>query len=735
MIQKLDRSILADYSVAYAIQEQVAQAINACEPLSSAGYVAIPENARDIDFQIQNNLKKQGMAVIVMTPKLEYRGQDQDGNVYFDCPELIIQATEYVNINRAGNKEKWASCADIATFLQSWLGSLAEPVITFGELCPNGVEMGEDNGLLVATSKFKCICGQRKPDSEWFAERKKFGLKIDNLLPDVVDGVFSYPETPKSDFVVPGLSNVAAYELQSKFMRNKNVRSINLSDVVSIADYGAQNLLRNSAVEELDLTNLSSVGPYGLHYVATNATSLEKVKIGSNLTSIGNYGMCYAFYGCSALTGDIDFSKVQTLGSGYSLQHFLEGCKNFRGEIRFESLTTSPLPNQFAAGAFRNGCQISSIYIDLDNVPDTGNGAPFDNMCDQTTTNLRKLTIKNIRRAGEIAFRQIAYRTTGLKELEVTFSEKNKDSTAKSYNNAFNGFVDNDQPTIRNMTRILLDYRNSNFAYTSTINTNCCGNPLIGMNTTNIIPEIYFPEEWYCHGSATSAYHGLIYPAYFTSQYSAKNTPNIVIQGIKKIDHQWQTVLSPFAYMFATGNVQAVMNIVNFTVQDLEEVIMNNGLSGTEKQYFGIINHTFDNRTTIKNISFPNLRTLEGRIFHRANEFHANVRNLVVDLPKLETYIGDDYCIYSGSGYVDRINLHSLQSIDNPIINITSNVGNNTQIYLNNDFLNINSNIISNTTNKPITFYFSENNRAYIESHELYPTKFGGGSNCTIDFI
>ena len=253
------------------------------------------------------------------------------------------------------------------------------------------------------------------------------------------------------------------------------------------------------------------------------------------------------------------------------------------------------------------------------------------------------------------------------------------------------------------------------------------------MNTTNIIPEIYFPDEWFCHGSETSAYNGLIYPAYFASDYYPRQTPNIVIQGIKKIDHQWQTVLSPFAYMFAAATTQG--SIINFTVQDLEEVTMNNGLTGAEKQYFGIINHTFDNRTTIKNISFPNLRTLEGRIFHRANEFHANVRNLVVDLPKLETYIGDDYCIYSGSGYVDRINLHSLQLINNPIINITSNVGNNTQIYLNSDFLTINSNIISNTTNKPITFYFSENNRTYIESHALYPTNFGGGTNCTIEFI
>lgn len=672
------------------------------------------------------------MAIIVMTPKLKYQGQDQAGNVYFDFPELVIQCTEYVNINRAGNKEKFATALDIATFLQTWLGSLSEPVITFGQLCPNEVEQGEDQGLLVCTSKFKTFAGQKKPDNEWWAERTKFGLKIDNLLPDVVDGVFSYPETPKSDFIVPGLSALAAYELQSRFMRNKNIRSVNLSDVVSIADYGAQNLIRNSAVEELDLTNLSSIGQYGLYNVAYGATELKNVKF-ENLTNIGNYGMNNAFYNCSALTGDIDLSKVKTIGSGYALQNFMYGCKNFRGEIRFESLAMNTLPGQFAVGAFREGCQISSLYIDLDNVPDTGNGLPFDNMSDQTTTNLRKLTIKNIRRAGDNAFRNIAYRTTGLRELEVTFSEKNKDSTSKTNNTAFNGFVSNDQQTVRNMTRILLDYRYSNFAYTSTINTVGCGNPLMGMNTTNIIPEIYFPEEWYCHGSAVSAYHGLIYPAYFTSQYSAKNTPNIVIQGIRKIDHQWQTVLSPFAYMFATGSVQG--SIINFTVQDLEEVIMNNGLSGAEKQYFGLINHTFDNRTTIKNISFPNLRSLEGRIFHRANEFHANVRNLVVDLPKLETYIGDDYCIYSGPGYIDRINLHSLQLINNPIINITSNVGNNTQIYLNSDFLTINSDIISNTTNKPITFYFSENNRAYIESHALYATKFGGGTNCTIEFI
>lgn len=160
-MNNLSSSILSDYSVAYGIQSEIAEAINSCVLLSSAGYTAYPENARDIDFQIKQNLQKQGLAIIVMTPDLTYIGNYADGSLGFESDEVIIQCTEYVPTNRATTKTQFATALDIGLFLQSYLGSLNNCYFQFGSLNPYTVEQGEDSGLLVVNSKFKVVAAQK----------------------------------------------------------------------------------------------------------------------------------------------------------------------------------------------------------------------------------------------------------------------------------------------------------------------------------------------------------------------------------------------------------------------------------------------------------------------------------------------------------------------------------------------------------------------------------------------
>lgn len=52
----------------------IADQLNADETLSAANVRFVPENTKDIDFEIQNALGKQGIVGVVMTPTANYIG-------------------------------------------------------------------------------------------------------------------------------------------------------------------------------------------------------------------------------------------------------------------------------------------------------------------------------------------------------------------------------------------------------------------------------------------------------------------------------------------------------------------------------------------------------------------------------------------------------------------------------------------------------------------------------------
>lgn len=123
------------------------------DPLLRSACEFYPENSKDIEFKIRDALMKQGLAAVVMTPNLGYRGRD-DKSMYFDLNDAELDITENPTINRASNKplSSYASAQDIACrAIQVLAGPNFAGKSNFN---PKRVETGEYNGLLVSKVTF-----------------------------------------------------------------------------------------------------------------------------------------------------------------------------------------------------------------------------------------------------------------------------------------------------------------------------------------------------------------------------------------------------------------------------------------------------------------------------------------------------------------------------------------------------------------------------------------------------
>ena len=127
--------------------------MNQSPVILSAGIEFIAEDSQSIDYQIKESLKKQGMAAVVMTPSLNYLGHNGTSEAY-QLNDLTIEFVEYTPINRASNRAVVCTGNDLANYTSELLGG-PNAVIGFGKLCPNGIEQGEDGGLLVTKLTFR----------------------------------------------------------------------------------------------------------------------------------------------------------------------------------------------------------------------------------------------------------------------------------------------------------------------------------------------------------------------------------------------------------------------------------------------------------------------------------------------------------------------------------------------------------------------------------------------------
>lgn len=136
----------------YEVQKSVAEILQADQQLSSMPFLC--ENSKEIDFEIKQNLAKQGVVSIVMTPKATFIGRKDDGKLVFDINELTIMTTESTQVNRANDKSLTGQ--DISMRVLKVLGE-----DNYGTFCPIAYEQGEDSGLLVNKVTFSLTVNQQ----------------------------------------------------------------------------------------------------------------------------------------------------------------------------------------------------------------------------------------------------------------------------------------------------------------------------------------------------------------------------------------------------------------------------------------------------------------------------------------------------------------------------------------------------------------------------------------------
>ena len=135
----------------FELQQSVAEILQADQQLSSMEFLC--ENSKQIDYDIKQNLAKQGVVSIVMTPKATFIGRKDDGKLVFDINELTIMTTENTSVNRTNDKSLTGQ--DISMRVLKVLGE-----DNYGTFCPIGYEQGEDSGLLVNKVTFSCTVNQ-----------------------------------------------------------------------------------------------------------------------------------------------------------------------------------------------------------------------------------------------------------------------------------------------------------------------------------------------------------------------------------------------------------------------------------------------------------------------------------------------------------------------------------------------------------------------------------------------
>ena len=135
-------------------QTAIANILNADSDLSAVDFII--ENSKDIEYEIESRLKKQGICGIIMTPTLTFQGISGDHkDIVYQCDNLTIQITEYVPINRAKNKTSCQTSQDIAIKVADVLGS---PSYTnWQNFQVVDIQTGEDNGLLVSKVTVQCL--------------------------------------------------------------------------------------------------------------------------------------------------------------------------------------------------------------------------------------------------------------------------------------------------------------------------------------------------------------------------------------------------------------------------------------------------------------------------------------------------------------------------------------------------------------------------------------------------
>ena len=142
------------------VQHYVADKLNADSQLSGL-CPFIPEERKDIDFEIKNALGRQGIVGLIMVPRATFAGNFEDKSLVWQIDELEIDVVENVTVNR-GKKDGYITGQAASMRLFDVLCPLSGD--NKGQFSPVSYEEGEDGGLLVNRCVLKCLV-HNSPDN------------------------------------------------------------------------------------------------------------------------------------------------------------------------------------------------------------------------------------------------------------------------------------------------------------------------------------------------------------------------------------------------------------------------------------------------------------------------------------------------------------------------------------------------------------------------------------------
>nr|DAM10418.1 MAG TPA: leucine-rich repeat protein [Caudoviricetes sp.] len=113
----------------------------------------------------------------------------------------------------------------------------------------------------------------------------------------------------------------------------------------------------------IDFPELTSVGEYGLSCTFDGCTGLTGSVSFPKLTSVRDYGLRYAFNNCTGLTGSVSFPELTSIGSS-GLSNAFDNCKGLTGSVSFPKLTS--VGDYGLSNAFNNCKGLTEIHFRAD---------------------------------------------------------------------------------------------------------------------------------------------------------------------------------------------------------------------------------------------------------------------------------------------------------------------------------------------------------------------------------
>lgn len=140
-------------SILRQVQDEVAERLRGSAQLSACQILV--EDSRNIDFEIKNALGRQGLVLVVTTPKATFAGKLEDLSLAWQLDQLEVDCVENVPVNRGRLSGDFMTAQEAAMAVFDVLCPLEGG--DEGRIHPVSYEQGQDQGLLVSRCVLKCL--------------------------------------------------------------------------------------------------------------------------------------------------------------------------------------------------------------------------------------------------------------------------------------------------------------------------------------------------------------------------------------------------------------------------------------------------------------------------------------------------------------------------------------------------------------------------------------------------